>query len=44
MKTLVKRVQRPYHLELGCVEAYGDDDEKTIVYQTTEYSFKKDIC
>lgn len=36
MKTLVKRLLRPYHLELGCVEAYGDDDEKTIVYQTTE--------
>ena len=26
MKTLVKRRMRPYHLELGCVEAYGDDD------------------
>ena len=26
MKTLVKRMLRPYHLELGCVEAYGDGD------------------
>ena len=26
MKTLVKRMLRPYHQELGCVEAYGDGD------------------
>ena len=35
MKQLVKRMLRPYHLNSGCIEAYGDDD-KTIVYQTTE--------
>ncbi len=25
MKKLVKRMLKPYHLELGCVEAYGDN-------------------
>ena len=29
MKQLVKRLLRPYHLELGCVEAYGDNDSDT---------------
>ena len=29
MKTLVKRMMRPYHVELGCVEAYESNAPKT---------------
>ena len=29
MKQLVKRMLRPYHLGVGCVEAYGDNDSDT---------------
>lgn len=44
MKTLVKRMLRPYNLELGCVEAYESNaptpetsqSDTTDVYQTLE--------
>ena len=36
MKTLVKRLMRPYHLELGCVEAYESNAPVTSQSDTTK--------